>query len=54
MTKGFEAAAIGLSQGETKTAVIEPDQASEEANPTLTEENNQAESPENLELYKRG
>ena len=48
--KGFEAAVLDMSQGETKTVVIEPDQAYGEPNPTLSEEINRADLPENLEL----
>ena len=48
--KGFDAAVLGMSQGETKTVVIEPDQAYGEPNPALTEEINRADLPDNLEL----
>jgi peptidylprolyl isomerase len=50
--KGFEAAVIDMSQGETKTVVIEPDQAYGEPNPALIEEINRADLPENLELIE--
>ncbi|RLB73571.1 MAG: peptidylprolyl isomerase [Deltaproteobacteria bacterium] len=52
--KGFEAAVIGMSQGEIKTVVIEPDQAYGESNPALTEEINRADLPENIELTEGG
>jgi len=52
--KGFEAAVLGMSQGETKTVVIEPDQAYGEPNPALTEEINRADLPENLDLTEGG
>jgi len=52
--KGFEAAVLGMSQGETKTVIIEPDQAYGELNPALTEEINRADLPENLELTEGG
>ncbi len=52
--KGFEAAALGMSQGETKTVVIEPDQAYGEPNSDLIEEINRADLPENLELTEGG
>jgi peptidylprolyl isomerase len=48
--KGFDAAVIDMSQGETKTIVIEPDLAYGEPNSALTEEINRADLPENLEL----
>lgn len=50
--KGFDAAVLGMSQGETKTVVIEPDQAYGESNPALTEEINRADLPDNLELIE--
>jgi peptidylprolyl isomerase len=52
--KGFEAAALDMSQGETKTVVIEPDQAYGEPNPALTEDINRVDLPENLELTEGG
>ncbi|MEA3362886.1 MAG: peptidylprolyl isomerase [Thermodesulfobacteriota bacterium] len=52
--KGFEAAVLGMSQGEMKTVIIEPDQAYGELNPALTEEINRADLPENLELTEGG
>ncbi|MCK4501996.1 MAG: FKBP-type peptidyl-prolyl cis-trans isomerase, partial [Desulfuromonadales bacterium] len=48
--KGFDAAVIDMSHGETKTVVIEPDQAYGEPNPALIEEINRADLPDNLEL----
>lgn len=52
--KGFEAAVLNMSQGETKTVVIEPDLAYGEPNPALIEEINRADLPENLELTEGG
>lgn len=52
--KGFEAAVLGMSQGEIKTVVIEPDQAYGESNPGLIEELNRADLPENLKLTEGG
>jgi len=52
--KGFEAAVIDMSQGETKTVVIQPDQAYGEPNPALIEEINRADLPESLELTEGG
>jgi len=52
--KGFEAAVLDMSQGETKTVVIEPDQAYGESNPALTEEISRADLPENIELTEGG
>ena len=52
--KGFDAAVLGMSQGETKTVVIEPEQAYGESNPDLTEEIDRADLPENLELTEGG
>ena len=52
--KGFEAAVLGMAQGETKTVVIEPDQAYGEPNPALIEEINRADLPESLELTEGG
>jgi len=52
--KGFEAAVLNMSQGETKTVVIESDQAYGEPNPALTEEINRADLPENIELTEGG
>lgn len=52
--KGFDAAVIDMSQGETKTVVIEPDQAYGEPNPAKIEEINRADLPENLELTEGG
>ena len=54
VVKGFEAATIGMAQGETKTVTIEPDQAYGESNPALTEEINRADLPENLDLIEGG
>ena len=54
VVKGFEAAVLDMSQGETKTVVIEPYQAYGELNPALTEEVNRADLPENLELTEGG
>lgn len=52
--KGFEAAVLDMTQGETKTVVIEPDQAYGEPNPALFEEINRTDLPENLELTEGG
>ena len=52
--KGFDAAVLGMSQGETKTVVIEPDQAYGEPNPAKIEEINRADLPANLELTEGG
>ena len=52
--KGFEAAVIGMSEGETKTVVINADQAYGESNPALMEEINRADLPEDLELVEGG
>ncbi|MEA3544185.1 MAG: peptidylprolyl isomerase, partial [Thermodesulfobacteriota bacterium] len=52
--KGFDAAVLDMTQGETKTVIIEPDQAYGETNPALTEEINRADLPENLELTEGG
>jgi len=54
VVKGFEAAVIGMAQGETKTVIIEPDQAYGETNPDLTEEIDRADLPEDLELTVGG
>lgn len=54
VVKGFEAAVLGMSQGETKTVVIKPDQAYGESDPALTEEVNRTDLPENLELTEGG
>ncbi len=50
VVKGFEVAVLGMSPGETKTVVVEPDQAYGELNPDLTEEIKRTELPRNLEL----
>jgi len=52
--KGFETAVLGMAEGETKTVVIEPDQAYGEINPDLTEEIRRTDLPENLELTAGG
>jgi len=52
--KGFEAAVLDMYQGETKTVVIEPDQAYGKSNPALTEEVNRADLPADLELTEGG
>jgi len=52
--KGFDVAVLGMAQGETKTVVIEPDQAYGEHKPAMTEEINRADLPENLELTEGG
>ncbi len=52
--KGFEMAVINMSPGETKTVIIEPEQAYGESNPALIEEINRTELPENLELTEGG
>ena len=54
VVKGFEMAVLGMSQGETKTVVIEPAQAYGESNPALIEEVNRADLPDNLELTAGG
>jgi peptidylprolyl isomerase len=54
VVKGFEAAVLGMAQGETKTVVVEADQAYGKPNPDLTEEINRADLPENLELTEGG
>ena len=54
VVKGFEAAVLDMAQGETKTVVIEPNQAYGEHNPALTEEINRADLPDNLELTEGG
>lgn len=48
--KGFEAAVIGMAQGETKTVVIQPDQAYGAENQALIEVIKRSELPENLAL----
>ena len=50
VVKGFEAAVLNMSQGETKTVVIEPAQAYGESNPAMIEEIKRADLPKNLEL----
>lgn len=52
--KGFEAAVLNMVQGETKTVVIEPNQAYGETNPALIEKINRSDLPENLELTEGG
>jgi len=52
--KGFETAVLGMSQGETKTVVIDADQAYGPRNPALTEEINRVDLPENIELVEGG
>ncbi|MEE4253830.1 MAG: peptidylprolyl isomerase [Desulfuromusa sp.] len=52
--KGFDTAVLGMAEGETKTVVIEPDQAYGEINPDLTEEVRRTDLPENLELTAGG
>jgi len=54
VVKGFEAAVLGMAQGETKTVIIEPDQAYGESNPALIEEIKRTDLPENLELTEGG
>lgn len=54
VVKGFEAAVLDMYQGETKTVVIEPDQAYGETDPALIEEINRADLPEDLELTEGG
>ncbi len=54
VVKGFEAAVLGMAQGETKTVIIEPDQAYGESNPALIEKVKRSELPENLELIEGG
>ena len=48
--EGFDAAVIGMAQGETKTVIIQPEQAYGESKPNLIEEIKRADLPENLEL----
>jgi peptidylprolyl isomerase len=50
--KGFDLAVVGMAAGESKTVVIEPDQAYGGHNPALTEEVNRSELPEDLELVE--
>ena len=52
--KGFETATIGMAVGETKTVVIEPEQAYGESKPEMNEEINRADLPENLQLAQGG
>ena len=52
--KGFEAAVLDMFQGETKTVVIEPDQAYGESSPDLMEEISRADLPEDLVLNEGG
>jgi peptidylprolyl isomerase len=52
--EGFDAAVVGMAQGETKTVIIQPEQAYGEINPDLTEEINRSDLPENLELTEGG
>ena len=52
--KGFDAAVLDMAQGETKTVVIEPDQAYGETNPARIEVIKRADLPENLELTEGG
>ena len=52
--KGFEEATIGMAQGETKTVIVEPEQAYGESKPALIEEVKRSELPKNLELTEGG
>ncbi len=52
--KGFETAVIGMAQGETKTVIVEPEQAYGESNPALIEEVKRPDLPDNLELTEGG
>ena len=52
--EGFDAAVIGMAQGETKTVIIAPKQAYGETNPALIEEVKRSELPANLELTEGG
>ncbi len=52
--KGFELAVLGMAQGETKTVVIDADQAYGESNSSLKETINRADLPEDLELIEGG
>ncbi len=54
VVKGFEAAVVGMSQGETKTVVIEPSQAYGETNPAMIEVLKRTELPKNLEITEGG
>lgn len=54
VVKGFEAAVLGMAEGEKKTVVIEPNQAYGEINPALIEEISRTDLPENLELKAGG
>ena len=54
VVKGFEIAVLGMSQGETKTVVIEPGQAYGESNPERIEEINRADLPKNVKLTEGG
>lgn len=50
--EGFDQAVIDMSQGETKTVVIEPTQAYGESNPALIQELKRADLPQDLELLE--
>jgi len=54
VVKGFEAAVLGMAQGEKKSVVIAPEQAYGESNPALIEEINRVDLPDNLELIEGG
>lgn len=51
---GFDAAVLGMAQGETKTVVIEPNQAYGEINPARIEVINRADLPESIVLTEGG
>ncbi len=52
--KGFDEAVTGMYQGETKTVVIEPDQAYGESKPELIQDVDRSDLPADLELTEGG